>query len=907
MSRIKFLLAVFCVSLFVNAGLQYNLAAQTDTAKEIVPSIMLDAVVTIGYGTTTKKEITGSVASLKAEELNVGTFSNAAGMLQGKVAGLSVINPNGGDPTANYEILLRGMNTLEAGQGPLIIIDGVSGGDMRNINFQEVETIDVLKDGSAAAIYGTRGTNGVILVTTKRAKSGKTQVEYDGQISIQAVTRRAKPLSAEQFRYAVNNFLPDTAKDRYLYGSETDWFNEITRKTPISHKHSFSIAGGTKVFSHRTVLNVEQNQGLQKGNDANKYLFKTNIHQSVLDGWLDLDYNATLSKRKYNPANYDAFRQAFMHNPTEPIYDPDNTKYGGYSGIDAMDYMNPVAMINERDAQSQSDYMNFNGRATLNIVPVEGLKWDNLISYQQERYEGRVYRSTKYPSGSILGLGEAVISNDYSWDLQWESTIQYNRFFGKHSLNALLGYSFLEGGLEGSSMLNGGYDFDEWLTNNIGAGQLLKTGHAGMDSYKEGNRLISFFGRAMYNYDERYLVSLSLRRDGSTRFGANHKWGWFPAASLGWRISREAFMRDVKWIDELKLRAGYGVTGNQDFGNYHSLILMANDGFIYSNGKWVNIYREDQNPNPDLRWEKKSEWNAGIDFAFFNERLSGSVDYYNRTVSDLLYWYEVSVPPYVKNTLFTNVGSLQNSGIEVTITGIPVKTKNFTWYSTVTLAHNKNKLLNYTNEEFQKANGEVGWLNTPMGAYAQQLLPGSSLGMFCALVWEGIGADGQDIFKDDIIWERIGTAYPDVTLGWSNTFNFYGFDLNIMLRASIGGKAFNSYRAYYENITSLGLTNVLDSWLDNTDFTGDPRYSSKYIEDASFLKIDNISLGYTFNIDRKMLKNIRLYFSAQNILCLTKYKGVDPEVSLSGLAPGIEGTSYYPRTALFTLGTHIIF
>ncbi|MDR1973112.1 MAG: SusC/RagA family TonB-linked outer membrane protein [Bacteroidales bacterium] len=865
---------------------------------------MLDAVVAVGYGTTTKKEVTGSIASLKADDLNKGTFTHAAGLLQGKVAGLTVINPSGGDPNAQYEILLRGMNTLVAGQQPLIIIDGIAGADMRNINFQEVESIDVLKDGSAAAIYGTRGTNGVIIITTKRAREGVTQVEYEGQISVQTITGRAQNMTAEQFKYAIETYKPAAAGS--LYGSETDWFDEVTR-TPISHKHSLSISGGSKVFSHRTVLNVEQNQGLQKKNEAAKYLLKTNIHQSILGGWLDLDYNATVNIRRYTPANTDVFRQAFIHNPTEPVYDAANKKYGGYYTIEAMDYFNPVAMLNERIANSASDNLGFNGRATLNILPVEGLKWDNMLSYQQERYEARVYRTSFYPS--IVGVdGEAEITNDYWNELQYESTLQYQRNFGDHALQAVAGYTFLQSTSQGSSMFNQGYDFDIWLTNNVGAGRALAEGHGGMSSYKESNRYIAFFGRVMYNYDERYLFSASIRRDGSSRFGDNHKWGWFPAVSAGWRIHREKFMRDVKWINDLKLRAGYGVTGNQDFGNYLSLLLMRAEGYVYNNGRWVNTYSPKTNPNPDLRWEKKSEWNVGVDFSFLDNRLSGTIDYYRRTTSDLLYWYDVTVPPYLVNELFANLGTLTNQGIEVMITGVPVKTKKVQWTSSLTLAHNKNKMIKFTDEKLQNANSDVGWLNTPMGVYCQRLIDGQSIGSFYAPTWVGVDANGEDILElISTGFSYAGSAYPDVTLGWSNTVEFYGFDFNIMLRASIGGKIFNRYRGDYENITSLGLQNILASWLDDPTFTGNPQYSSKYIEDATYMKIDNISLGYTFNINKRLIKNLRLYFAAQNILCVTNYKGIDPEVSLSGLSPGIESTSYYPRTAIFTFGTHVTF
>ena len=506
------------------------------------------------------------------------------------------MNADGGDPNASYEILLRGTNTLSAGQGPLIIIDGIMGADIRNINFQDVESIDVLKDGSAAAIYGTRGTNGVIIITTKRARQGTTQVEYNGQVSVQNVTRRAMPLTASEFENSINKYKP--ASSGSLYGSDTDWFKEITR-TPVSHKHNIAFSGGSETFSHRTILSVEQNQGIQKKNDSDKYLIKSNISQKVLKGWLDFDYNLYASKRKYSPANYSAFEQSFFHNPTEPVYDTTNETSGGYFRVAEMGYYNPVAMINERTSENEADDFGISVRASLNILPVKGLKWDNFVSYNQQAYESRDYRTRYYPS-AIGQNGVASIANEKTTDIQYESTLSYSNTFGKHSLQAVLGYTYQRGVGSYSSMSNYGFDIDDWGTNNIGAGTALKDGLASQYSYKKSNTYIAFFGRIMYNYNEKYLFSVSLRRDGSSRFGDDNKWGWFPAVSGGWRIDRENFMKNVKWVNDLKLRVGFGMTGNQDFSNYKSLMMMKVSGKFYYNGEWINTYAPASNYNPDL-------------------------------------------------------------------------------------------------------------------------------------------------------------------------------------------------------------------------------------------------------------------------------------------------------------------
>ncbi|MBP5172380.1 MAG: SusC/RagA family TonB-linked outer membrane protein, partial [Bacteroidales bacterium] len=641
-------------------------ASVYDVVLPVAAATMLEEAVAIGYGTTTKKEVTGSVTSLRVESLDKGAFGDASGMLQGKVAGLSITNPNGGDPNGQMEILLRGTNTLSAGQGPLIIIDGVSGADLRTINFQEVETIDVLKDGSAAAIYGTRGTNGVIIITTKRAKAGATSVEYRGQAITQTLLSRAVPMSADQYEHALTNFtLPsDDGTYHTLYGAKTDWFKEVTR-TPFSHRHSLALAGGSEKFSHRTTLNVEQNQGMLKNNDNNKYLFRTNIHQTALEGWMTFDYNMTYGKRKFNNTRSGIFRQAFYHNPTEPVYDADDTDNGGYFTVGGMDYYNPVAMLNERQSQYDVDDLAVNGRVTLNILPVEGLKWDNFLSYGSKRSLYTDYKTKFYPGETGLkGAGE--ISNSKETDFQYESTLQYSKHLDSHNIQAILGYTYEQQYYFSAYMYNYGFDTDFFGVNNIGAGKAILTGAAEMSSSKTSSRYIAFFGRVMYNYADKYMASVSLRRDGSSRFGANHKWGWFPAVSLGWRVTEEDFMQDANWLDELKLRAGFGMTGNQDFGNYKSLFLVKTTGNFYYNGQWSTSYAPASNANPDLAWEKKSEFNIGADATLFN-KINVTLDYYYRYTSNLLYNYTETVPPYNYGTLFTNVGSISNSGIELTV------------------------------------------------------------------------------------------------------------------------------------------------------------------------------------------------------------------------------------------------
>ncbi len=870
----------------------------------------LDEVVVIGYGSTTKKEITGSVASVKSEDFNTGAFNSPIGMVQGKVAGLNIINPNGSDPQGSYEIILRGTNTLTAGAQPLIIVDGVEGADLKNVNFQEVESIDVLKDGSAAAIYGTRGSNGVIIITTKRARSGVTNVEFSGILSAQVAPRMVKNLSADEFRNAINTYTP--SKSGNIYVGNTDWFDEVTRDVPVSQNYNISVSGGSEKFSHHSALGIEQNQGLLKDNNLNKVLIKTNILQNLFNNKLVLDYNLIYGKRKYNPANYDIFAQAFLHNPTEPVYDPANVESGGYMHVNAIEYYNPVAMINERTREGRTVDMTANAKATLNIT--DGLQWSNFIGYESSDWEENDYKSHYYPS-ALGSNGVAEVGNGY-WDkITFQSIFSFKKYIENHNIQAIAGYSYLDEMTNSSWMLNSNFDLDRYLYNNIGQGAALKEGRASMSSSREESKLISFFTRAMYNFDEKYLLSGSLRYEGSSRFGDNHRWGLFPAISGGWRMSREAFMEDISWLSELKLRVGYGVTGNQEFPNYRQLVLLKSDQKFYSEGKWISTYAPSSNPNPDLRWEKKQEFNVGVDFSVLKNRLSGSIDYYIRRSSDLLNEFQVPSPPYLYSTMYANVGTIENQGVELMVNAVAVQKANFAWTTTLTASHNSNKLIKFSADNMQGSKYWTGWLWGEIATNCQVIEEGQSLGTFYGPAWLGIDEFGNDKFKgqkpDGKVpqekWEEIGNAYPDVVLGWSNNFQYKNWNLSFALRASIGGEVLNTYRLYYENWGALGVKNIVASQLDNPNFTGNALYSSKYLEDASFLKMDNISLGYKFNFEQKYINSMRIYLTAQNVFCITGYKGVDPEVGLSGLAPGIDPRSYYPYTTNISLGLNLVF
>lgn len=876
----------------------------------------LDEVVILGYGKTTKKEVTGAVTSIKAKDFNPGTFNDPMGLIQGKVAGLSISKPDGADPMAGYQILLRGANTLTSGQSPLIIIDGVIGADLKNINFQDVESFDVLKDGSAAAIYGTRGTNGVIIITTKQARKGKGTFEYSAQLSTQVAPRGVDNLSASEYEYAVKNYTT-LDQDEVLKGANTNWFKEITRDAPISYQQNVALSGGTDNFSHRTSLTHSTAQGLLNNNDSKRLLFKTNLKQEVLNDKVSLDFNLTNNMRTYKPANYEIFRQAFIQNPTQPVHDYSDPKTGGYSYDDELEYYNPVAMINERQRDGKTNDMILNLRATVKIL--DGLTWENFISTQRSEYEDNSYKTQFYPS--LIGTddtpgvaGEAEIANGRSMNSQFESIINYGTSFGNHNVDVVGGYSFQEFENSDSYVGNSNFDTDVYSYNNIGAGTYFYDGKGYLGSGKSSSRLIALFARAMYNYNERYMASVSMRREGSSKFGDNHKWGWFPSVSVGWQMHEEGFLRDVSWIDQLKLRVGYGVTGNQDFDPYQSLILLTRGGGLYYNQQWINAYEPDQNPNPDLRWEKKKELNVGVDYTILKSRINGSIEYYYRKTEDLLWRFEVSVPPYLDKEFFTNVGTISNQGIELTVNALVIKKKSFQWNSTLTASHNRNELVSLSNDEFTQKSYLRGFLGGNITAYTQRVQEGKPLGTFYGPVWIGV-ENGQDVFKnqnpvgevDQEDWEDIGNATPIAVLGWSNNLSYKNWNLTLAFRAGIGGKVLNSYRLYYESWSSLSIRNIVHTQYESPEFQGDITYSSKYVEDATFVKLDNITLTYNFNLNSKYISRLSAFGSAQNVFWITGYKGIDPEVNLGGLEPGIDRLSYYPRTTSLTIGFNATF
>lgn len=887
----------------------------------------LQEVVAIGYGSQTKKEITGSVSSVKAEDFNKGAFNSAEGLLQGKVAGLTMSKDGGGDPTnRGFSVQIRGTGSLTGSTTPLYIIDGVPGASMNNLNPNDIESMDVLKDGSAAAIYGTRANAGVIIITTKKGKEGKTQVEYTGTISTANTAGRINLYSPEEY----------VAAGGANFGHQTDWYKEITR-VPVSTEHNIALSGGMKNVDYRASVNYKMNQGLAKNSEFQEIMARASVNQQALNNILEFNYNVSYSKTNSSWVSHSAYQQAMKYNPTMPVYttpdDPNYLKYGGYfQNFDKSGFSNPVAIVMQ--PADQGGDQTFLGSVRATIKPVAGLRLSAFGSYQYWNQSTGKYLPSNSVDGNGMG-GQASKSNNFNTTRIFEATAQYTNDINNHAFTILAGYAYQDFVSESFGASNTMFPTDDFLYNNLGLGEGLnnltnggsKDG-IGISSWKEEWKLASAFARINYNYDQRYYINASIRAEGSSKFGANNRWGYFPSVSASWLITNEGFMRNQDVVKELKLRAGYGVTGNMPGDCYPWIGRMSkNEDYAYFGDNKVATWSLSTVPNPDLKWETKHEINVGVDFSLLNGRLGGTIDYYNRTTRDLLYWYPVDASKYEAGSMLLNLGSLRNQGVEVTLNGVAIERKNFVWNLALTLAHNKNKVLSLGNDEFKfpeadKLRGGLGEGSAGWTSEAFQILEeGESVGNFYGYKFSridengnflGINRDGKELdfrsltSKDKVI---LGNALPIITWGLSSSMSFYNVDFSFNIRGAIGGKLLNQKRLAYGNKTSLATGNMIIS--PDNQLTPPKKMTDYYLEDGTYAKLGDVTIGYTFQIKEEVAKYInraRIYVTAQNLATISNYSGVDPEtVNMTGLEPGIEGVSYYPIPRTFMLGVNLAF
>lgn len=884
----------------------------------------LDEVVVIGYGTQRKGDVTSSVASVKADNFVKGAVKDVGQLIQGKVAGLAITNPNG-DPTGSTQIRLRGTNTIGgANTAPLVLIDGIPG-ELGTVAPEDVESVDVLKDGSAAAIYGTRGTNGVILITTKQAKGVDiNQVEYNGYVSTSLIAKKLDMLNADEFR----TLYPDQD-----HGADTDWIDEISR-TPVSHVHNLSLMGGNSKTNYIANLNYASRQGIMKKSDFESFQGRIEVTHRMFDDKLKLKFGLFGKKNQMeSTTSGGSFRgwvygQATRRNPTDPVRNEDGT---WNENVSKFEYENPLALLYEAEGNVKKTQLRYNGNIVYN--PIKDLTLSAVFSYIRDNMNRGYGETLNHISALRDGLaGWSSVGAYTKMEKLMELTAQYNKEIGAHKFSVLGGYSYNETDFEELWIDNYGFQddyFGGW--HNIGIGSALKDGKANIGSKKTPTNLIGFFGRATYSFKNRYLLMGALRYEGASQlWGTDNAWGLFPSISVGWRITEEAFMKNQKIFDDLKLRVGYGVTGSQPKDPFLGVAMLKYGSYAFVNGNWVQTIVPASNLNPDLKWEEKKETNIGLDFVSWGGRLSGSIDYYNRDVDGLIYEYGVPTPPNLYNKTMANGGTMRNRGVEVLVTVVPVQNKDFEWSTTGTFSLNSNKLISLSGSIFKS---DYDYFNTGTVEYSGQVADshrvqvGESIGNFYGFKVVDVDSEGRWIYEDrngELVNYKdfthapedkhvIGNGLPKWYAGWNNTLRYKNFDLNVTMRGAFGFQIINGGRMNYENVKNSRFENRLKSVNDlvfgkhTLSPEVEPEFNSYYVEDGDYWKIDNITLGYSFGQVGKYIKSLRIYGSVLNALTITGYKGIDPEVSTDGLTPGYDTRDRYPSVRSFTFGVNVKF
>lgn len=894
---------------------EVEIGGQSVINMQLLPDLQtLSEIVVVGYGTMRKSDLTGAITSVAASDLRQGVITSAEQLLQGKVAGLTVVQPSG-DPTQGSSLRLRGGTSLSASNSPLIVVDGIPGVDMNTVQPNEILSIDILKDASAAAIYGSRGANGVIIITTNRENTG-VSMNYNGYVAVGKAASNLDLLSANQWRQYVRDNEIASAVD---YGGDTDW-QEALQRTAVSHSHNLSFSNGGKNSGIRASLSYMDTEGVIRTSALTRLAGSLSAYQYGLNDRLKLEAGIHANKDTYNPVDMGIYERAYNLNPTLPVM-----QNGEYTQIGGTNNNNPVELLNNRkDDQSRNRLLGY-AKAELEILP--GLTGVANSSYEYNLQQGRFF----FPSYSFNGQNDQGYARrsegDYS-NTQLETYLTYDKTFNNiHRVNIMGGYSYLKNMYEGFGSERRGFDTDLFGYDNLGAGNDFRLGD--VYSYKGEAKLISFFGRINYVLSDRYMFTGTLRQDGSSRFGENHKWGLFPSASAAWRISQEAFMDGTNsWLNDLKLRVGYGITGNQDgIGEYKSLSLMGTGGGAYydqATNSWKQSYGVSQNPNPDLKWESTAQTNIGIDIAFL-DRFNVTVDAYIKKTSDLLYTYDVPQPPYLYDKMLANVGDLSNKGIELSLDASIINTNDFTWNANLVLAHNKQEVEILSNDIYQTdavSSGNLHGLTGMTGIFTQILKEGYAVGTFWGPKFLGIDEAGKFILETDeegnVIDQYLGNAQPKLTLGFAMDFTYKGFDLNIATNGMFGQSILNAQAMNISYPGRLPAYNVLDSWVDEgANISEGPVFSDYWIEKGNFLRLQTATLGYNVPIKNDWFSKIRVYVTGENLFTITNYSGLDPEVNINGLkSPGIDKSVgeadygdnyYYPRARTFTLGVNLSF
>jgi TonB-dependent starch-binding outer membrane protein SusC len=888
----------------------------------------LAEVVVVGYGTQKKRETTSSIVSVKSEEFNKGSVNNPVQLIQGKVSGLSITKA-GGDPNGGYNIRLRGLSTIGANTGPLIVIDGVLGGSLDNVDPNDIESINVLKDGSAAAIYGTRGSSGVILVATKQGKKGVSAIEYNGYVTSETVAKFQPVMNATEWRA----LSAETGKGTD-FGYDTDWFKETTQNA-ISQVHNLSMSGGSDKTTYRASVNYRDADGTIINTGFTQLNGRINLTQKAMNDKFTLDLNLGATDKVSQYGFSDAFRYATIYNPTAPVRsdDPAYTKYDGYFQQVLYDYYNPVQILEQNTNEGKDRILNLSMRGTYELV--KGLTIDAFYSIQDGTYlRGEYIDKNSYWRGMDRnGLASRTLNNS-SLNL-FESTLKYNgELSSAVSIGALGGYSYQENVNEGFYAQGGDFLTDAFTFNNLAASADFKNGIGTVTSYKNSSKLIAFFGRVNLNVNSTWFMTASARYEGSSRFGADNKWGLFPAIGGGVDLAK---LINISFFDNLKIRGNYGITGALPTDSYRSLLRLGPTGNFFYNGEFGPAYAPVSNANTDLKWEKKGEIDLGFDFSILNSKLTGSFDFYTRTTTDLLFTYNVPVPPNLYTQALLNLGEIKSSGLELTLNWNAIQKSDFSYSISFTPSYNLENTLVSLSGTYNGADLKYGVRDLGgMGAPGQSDVPlvraeeGKPIGQLLALVFKEIDATGNLIFEDingdgtinTLDRAIVGNGLPDFQFGFGNVFTYKRWDMNINFRGIFGHDLINSYRAFYEVPNMIGSYNLPRTAKDMRNAeTGvllnnsSGILSSYHVENASFVSLDNMSLGYNFNMPKGgTFSKIRLYATGNNLFYITGYKGVDPtprygdiEDNNNPLVPGVDRRNTWFRTRAVSFGASIVF
>ena len=892
---------------------------------------LLDEVVVIGYGSISRKDVTSSITTVKSKDLNVGAYTEPGQLLQGKVPGLVIVqnsDPNGGVNSIN----LRGASTLNGSTSPLYVVDGIPGVNLNLLSPTDIESIDVLRDASATAIYGSKAANGVILVTTKRGSDGPARVSYSGYVAWDKIHNDHEMMTADELRaYAKENNLT-IANDK---GANTNWADEV-QQTGFTHNHNLSISGGNKSTSYNASVNYIEQDGIIKGVGNNIFTARAFVETKTLKDRLTLSagINGNIRNEWGVPRGEQGasvYNAMYYYSPLVPVRNEDGT---WYKDMGISQNYNPLSMVYEDVSRATYKRIQMTGKASLKII--DDLFLNANFSYENQNYNYKDYYSQQSQTNNRNGQTSRNTTEDIKKMMEiygnYDKTINDD-----HKLGLMVGYSWEEQN-NGDGFGARGYNFydDTLWWNNIGMANSWDEDPVWANTLST-IRMISFYGRANYSYKSKYIVQAALRRDGSSTFGSNNKWATFPSGSVAWRLSEESFIKDLGIFDDLKLRAGWGQSGNaMGFDIYTSrFYYQGGSRFIYTDpgtGKETSYKNLNaaRNVNPDLKWETTTMLNLGVDFSFLGGRINGTIEYYDKTTKDMIWSYPVSTTIYPVGSLTANVGKMNNRGVELTLNATPIQGRDFTWNTSLNLSHNRNKIVKLSNDKFNA--GIIDRYNPSLpGASTeniQRIIEGEPIGTFYMWEWAGYTEGGVSQFyvHDEETGERtgettttpskkdrtiVGNAQPWLTMGWNNTFTYKNWDLTAFFTGVFGQKIFNEPRAFFSNIGNVTEgKNVMKSVIKEQRATdaSSALPSDRYLEDGSYFRLSNLTIGYTFRNFNGWLRDLRLYASCNNVFTLTGYNGRDPEINLGGETPGCDTRSdHYPRTRQFLVGATINF